>query len=183
LGEGIDIRYKNMMNSKQIFAVSLLLFVAQSSLGQEPGMSSPYSFGGACASQGVWTQTALSATQNLRKVALQLRDDPNCRAMGTSMQASIQNLESAINRASDSPARVARLSQLPQEIGALRSFLTSAPDLKQQVLRVMMDKSIESATLSAQVGQEVPGESSHCIRSIDCFAGRDRPRRWFRILR
>ncbi len=144
-----------MMNSKQIFAVSLLLFLAQSSLGQEPGMSSPYSFGGACASQGVWTQTALSATQNLRKVALQLRDDPNCRAMGTSIQASIQNLESAINRASDSPARVARLSQLPQEIGALRSFLTSAPDLKQQVLRVMMDKSIESATLSAQVGQDV----------------------------
>ncbi|MGZ3806311.1 MAG: hypothetical protein ACXVB4_19015, partial [Pseudobdellovibrionaceae bacterium] len=55
---------------------------------------------------------------------------------------------------SDTPKRATRLSQLPQEISALRTFLASAPDMKQQVLRTMMDKSIEKATLSAQVATD-----------------------------
>ncbi|HEX7673981.1 MAG TPA: hypothetical protein VF412_07415 [Bdellovibrio sp.] len=135
---------------KSTFAV-LLLLVAQGAYAQE-SMSSAYSFGGACASQGVWTQAALSATQNLRKVTLQLKDDPNCKALGASVQSSINNLESSLKSASDTPARVSRLAQLPQEITALRGFITSAPDMKQQVLKAMMDRSIESATLSAQVG-------------------------------
>ena len=117
---------------KSTFAV-LLLLVAQGAYAQE-SMSSAYSFGGACASQGVWTQAALSATQNLRKVTLQLKDDPNCKALGASVQSSINNLESSLKSASDTPARVSRLAQLPQEITALRGFITSAPDMKQQVL-------------------------------------------------
>ncbi|HEY8271845.1 MAG TPA: hypothetical protein VIG33_13220, partial [Pseudobdellovibrionaceae bacterium] len=137
---------------KLTFAVPLLMFISQASYAE--GMSSAYSFGGACASQGVWTQTALSATQNLRKVTLQLKDDANCKALGASLQASIQNIETAVQSASDTTARATRLSQLPREINALRAFLNSAPDMKQQILRTMMDKSIESATLSAQVGPE-----------------------------
>ncbi len=133
--------------------VLLTLLLVQAAQAQEGGLSSAYSFGGACSSQGAWTQTALSATQNLRKVTLQLKDDANCKALGNSVQASLQNLESAVKSASDTPSRVSRLSQLPQEISALRGFVNSAPDMKQQVLKIMMDKSIESATLSAQVDQ------------------------------
>lgn len=129
--------------------------IAQNTFASETGLSSAYSFGGACASQGIWTQSALSATQNLRKVTMQLRDDANCKSLGLSLQNAIQGLETAVQTASDSPARATRLSQLPKEISALRTFLESAPDLKQQILKVMMDKSIESATLSAQVGQDV----------------------------
>lgn len=136
------------------YVAPMILFVVQTSYAQDPGMSSSYSFGGACVSQGIWTQSALTATQNLRKVTMQLRDDPNCKSLGLSLQNSIQNLEASVQSASDNPARANRLSQLPREISALRSFLDSAPDMKQQVLRVMMDKSIESATLSAQVGQD-----------------------------
>lgn len=139
------------MASKAVAAVLILL--AQSALGQDSGMSSAYSFGGACAAQGVWTQAALSATQNLRKVTLQLKDDANCKSLGSSIQNSIANLESSIKMASDTPSRVTRLSQLPQEINALRGFANSAPDMKKDVLRLMMDRSIESATLSAQVDQ------------------------------
>ncbi len=137
---------------KKVCTLIVTMSIASAAFGQD-GMSSAYSFGGACASQGVWTQTALSATQNLRKVTMQLKDDPNCKALGVSVQAALQNLETTVKDASDTPQRASRLSQLPQEISALRSFLTAAPDMKQQILRTMMDRSIESATLSAQVDE------------------------------
>ncbi|MGZ3743940.1 MAG: hypothetical protein ACXWRA_08810, partial [Pseudobdellovibrionaceae bacterium] len=139
---------------KMTLAILLVAIFSHISYAQDSGMASPYSFGGACASQGVWTQTALSATQNLRKITFQLKDDPNCKALGTSLQASIKSIEDAVQAASDTPKRATRLSQLPQEISALRTFLASAPDMKQQVLRTMMDKSIEKATLSAQVATD-----------------------------
>lgn len=135
--------------------IPLIMLISFRSFAQDSGMSSPYSFGGACASQGVWTQSALSATQNLRKVTMQLKDDANCKALGASLQAAIQNIETAVQSASDTPKRATRLSQLPQEISALRTFLFSAPDMKQQILRTMMDKSVEGATLSAQVGTDI----------------------------
>ncbi|WP_413584359.1 hypothetical protein [Bdellovibrio sp. HCB274] len=138
---------------KTVASVLLLIGLSPAVHAQEGGIASAYSFGGACASQGVWTQSALSATQNLRKVTLQLKDDPNCKALGNSVQSAIATLEDTVRGASDTPARVSRLSQLPQEINALRTFLNSAPDMKQQILRTMMDRSIESATLGAQVDQ------------------------------
>ncbi|WP_413574722.1 hypothetical protein ACLVWU_10875 [Bdellovibrio sp. HCB290] len=139
---------------KTVASVLFILSLGPIAHAQDGGMASAYSFGGACAAQGIWTQSALSATQNLRKVTLQLKDDPNCKALGNSVQSAIQNMENSIQGASDTPSRVSRLSQLPQEINALRSFLNSAPDMKQQILRTMMDRSIESATLGAQVSQD-----------------------------
>lgn len=135
-------------------ALLVLLCITPGAYAHESEMSSAYSFGGACASQGVWTQSALSATQNLRKVTLQLKDDANCKALGVSLEAAIQNLESSLKSASDTPARVNRLSQIPREVNALRTFLASAPEMKQQILKVMMDRSIEGATLSAQVSRD-----------------------------
>lgn len=152
----LDANYRETF-MKFKFVLSLSLFMSQQVMAADGGMSSPYSFGGACSSQGVWTQTALSGTQNLRRVTMQLRDDANCRALGSSIQSSIDHLEKSIKAASDGSARATRLSQLPQEIQALSTFVNSAPDMKKQILRLMMDKSIESATLSAQVGQEEAG--------------------------
>ncbi|WP_413581772.1 hypothetical protein [Bdellovibrio sp. HCB288] len=158
---------------KPVASVLLILSFSPALFAQEGGIASAYSFGGACASQGVWTQSALSATQNLRKVTLQLKDDPNCKALGNSVQSAITSLENAVQGASDTPARVSRLSQLPQEINALRTFLNSAPDMKQQILRTMMDKSIESATLGAQVGQSQSNMAvSDVSQSIGDFGSR-----------
>ncbi|MEK2688480.1 hypothetical protein [Bdellovibrio sp. GT3] len=158
---------------KTVASVLLILSFSPALFAQEGGIASAYSFGGACASQGVWTQSALSATQNLRKVTLQLKDDPNCKALGNSVQSAITSLENAVQGASDTPARVSRLSQLPQEINALRTFLNSAPDMKQQILRTMMDKSIESATLGAQVGQSQSNMAvSDVSQSIGDFGSR-----------
>ncbi|MBO9668475.1 MAG: hypothetical protein J7501_16885, partial [Bdellovibrio sp.] len=153
-------------------ALLLIAALATTAHAQESGLGSAYSFGGACASQGVWTQSALSATQNLRQITLQLKDDANCKALGNSIQAAVLNIEKTVKGASDTSARASRLSQLPQELNALRSFLTSAPDMKQQILRTMMNKSIESATLSAQVDQETTAQSGQIASDIGDFGTR-----------
>lgn len=69
------------------------------------------------------------------------------------MQASFANLESSIQSASDSPARTNRLAELPKEIAALQTLIndTGDEDTKGQLKRLVMDRSIEQATLSAQV--------------------------------
>jgi len=131
----------------------LLLMVSNLALAQDPGATgSPYSFGGSCGSQGVWTQNALAATQNLRKITLQLRDDANCKNLGVATQTALDELQGQLKNVSDSPQRSTRLSQIPAEIEALRTFATSNPEMKTRVMKMMMSRSIEGATLSAQVG-------------------------------
>ncbi|WP_347357287.1 hypothetical protein [Bdellovibrio sp.] len=140
---------------KKAFISAILVSSSLSAQAQEAsGLSSAYAFGGACASQGVWTQNALSATQNLRKITLQLKDDPNCQALGNATRAAIDELQGQVRNVSDSPKRSARLSQIPAEIEALRTFATSSPEMKNQVMKLMMNRSIEGATLSAQVGAD-----------------------------
>lgn len=141
------------MATKRILVTISGVLLALNAQASETGMSSAYSFGGACASQGVWTQTALASTQELRRITLQLRDDPNCKALGTAVQNAVASLEDQVKAISDTPQRASRLSQLPNEISALRNFLVSSPDMKNQVLQLMMNRSIESATLGAQVQQ------------------------------
>lgn len=128
-----------------------LVMTSLQAFSQENPMGSSYAFSGACSSQGSWTQSALASTQNLRKVTLQLKDDANCKALGTSVQAAIGDLESQIKTASDTPRRASRLAQIPQEIGALRDFATGSSEMRSKVLGLMMDRSMEGATLSAQV--------------------------------
>lgn len=124
------------------------------------GITSAYSFGGACASQGMWTQEALSATQNLRKITLQLKDDPNCQALGKSTLSALDEIQSQIKVAADSPKRSTRLSQIPTEIEALRIFGTTNTEMRSQVMQMMMNRSIEGATLSAQVGADASSSAN-----------------------
>lgn len=138
----------------------ILLTMSPPTWGQEnDNATSAYSFGGSCASQGVWTQNALSATQNLRKVALQLKNDPNCTGLSTSLQTAFANLENNIKDASDTDQRTTRLSQIPAELSALTSFAEQSPKSRQKVLKLMMDRSTEGAILSAGVEQDTPGKT------------------------
>lgn len=148
-------------------AFLLLLSIAPTSYAQESVMSSSYSFGGACASQGAWTQTALSATQNLRKITHQLKDDPNCKALGASLESSFQNLETTAKTAADTPSRINRMSLIQREIDALRALSASNPEMKDSVSRLIMDRSIEGATLSAQVGKDLGNLSTLPGGSLD----------------
>ena len=137
--------------------ISILMLTASTALGQDGG-ASPYAFGGACSSQGVWTANALQSTQNLRKITLSLRDDANCKAIGASMQNTLAALESQMEKANagQEPARTRRLSQIPNEIAALRAYAVSSPDSKSQVMGMLMNRAVEGASLSAVVGSAAP---------------------------
>lgn len=146
---------KKSSSFKALSAVILIVLTIPSlSWGEmNDNINSPYSFGGACGSQGAWTQNALAATQSLRKITLKLKNDSNCTSLGTSLQAALLNLESNV-QSSASDKKSARLSQIPQELSALRNFAADSPQNQKNVLKLMMDTSIEGATLSAQVNQE-----------------------------
>lgn len=135
-----------------------LILTASSAMAQDSGSSSPYAFGGACSSQGVWTANALQSTQSLRKITLALKDDPNCQALGTSMQNALANLESQLERsnAGQEPARTRRLSQIPNEIAALRTYYSSNSSMKSQVMALLMNRAVEGAALSATIGSSAP---------------------------
>jgi hypothetical protein len=143
---------------KLTYVALVLSALSQPIFAQDAGMSSPYAFGGSCSSQGVWTQNALTATQSLRKITLQLKDDPNCKALGNNLQAALSSLEENMKNLEDNmktpegtSQKPARISQIPQELNALRTFATGTPEVQRQVLKLMMDRSIEGATLSASV--------------------------------
>jgi hypothetical protein len=115
-------------------------------------MSRPYFFSGPCTSQGMWTQQALNMTQRIREVTQQLRDDPNCKAAASGLQSmlgkvseSLGELESAAPGGTSSS-----LTSLPQEISALRTFMSEKSGPKQGILRTMMKKAVEYSTLTAQ---------------------------------
>jgi hypothetical protein len=99
----------------------------------DSGLTSSYSFGGACGSQGTWTQNALSSTQALRKITLKLKNDANCTSLGSNLEAALAKLENNIE-ASDNDKRATRLSQIPEELSALRNFAASSPSQKKDVL-------------------------------------------------
>ncbi len=139
-----------------------LILSATTAAAQDASLSSSYAFGGACSSQGLWTQNALSATQNLRKITLQLRDDPNCQALGKTMETAFGNLEQQLQNANvgQSSETRRRLQDLPREIGALRNYVSAPGADRSQIMQLMMNRAVEGASLSAQVGGNTPNEAS-----------------------
>jgi hypothetical protein len=116
---------------------------------------SPYAFGGSCSSQGAWTANALSSTQELRRITNALHDDPNCKALGKGMQTALTNLEAEVQKANaELPAEnTRRLSQIPNEIAALRSYYGSTKEdkVRTKITGMLMKRSLEGASLSAAI--------------------------------
>lgn len=128
---------------------------------QEPEIARPYFFSGPCASQGAWTQQALGLTQRIREVALQLKNDENCQAASKSMQSLLAQTQARLQEAEAAGAgngssAISRMSALPQEIGALRTFMSDGvkSGARQGILRTMMKKAVEYSTLTAQTGSD-----------------------------
>jgi hypothetical protein len=137
-------------------SLALMLALSMTAIAQDgdQNLDSAYSFGGSCSSQGAWTQTALTTTQNLRRITLKLKNDPNCTSLGTNMQNALSALEGSVRSASDTDRKTQRMSQIPGELSALRAFAVSSPDQKKNIMKLMMDRSIEGATLSATVSDQ-----------------------------
>lgn len=124
--------------------VSLLSSSAHAQNSGETGSSgtssSPYRFGsgGACGSQGLWTTNALSQTQAIREAISQLRDSPECTAMGKTINDTLAKVDLDIRAAESAGQSVARMSAIPHELSALRNFIRDSAFDRTSVLRSMM---------------------------------------------
>lgn len=107
--------------------------------------ASPYSFTGTCASQGTWTQQALSQAQQLRGFITQIKDDPNCSRLSTEVSTLIKNLEES----KTAESKASHITTIPFEIQALRAFGAGDGNFRQQVLRSMMMKTLEAGRVTA----------------------------------
>lgn len=107
----------------------------------------PYRFGGACGSQGSWTQQALQRTAQLRAVISDLRDDPNCTALKTQMQNSLAGVAASLETLNTESDAAQSASQLPAEIGALRTFLAGNQEFRGPVIHQMFSKMVQKATV------------------------------------
>lgn len=119
--------------------------------------SSPYSFGGACGSQGVWTQQALSQAQRIAEVARNLKDDPNCKALGTSMQTALDEIQRTLGHIHnpDNPMHqdTVRMQSIPRELDALTATINSpnAPAaLNEPTTILAMNRAVEGAIISSK---------------------------------
>lgn len=153
------------------WSFALCTLIGLNAWGQS-GNGSAYSFGGACSSQGTWTQSALQATQSLRKITNQLKNDENCNVLGKSMAKAIEEMNASLKEADEAPTRVKKMSEIPREISALQSVSGSTPGLEKTLTQLMMDKAIEGAAISAEVGSPIGKNPLEMVGAFSDFGDR-----------
>jgi hypothetical protein len=137
------------LSERQTKVLSLSLWLGMSLVskitwGQEAlGNSvSVYSIQGACASQGQFSANALELTKKIRDVVTSLKDNPSCKALAESTEASIKSLETAFQTMNSEKEKMGNLENLgnaDQEISTLRTFVNSSPVMKSSVIdRLLM---------------------------------------------
>lgn len=108
-----------------------------------------YSFGGGCSSLGSWTQAALVQTENLIKITQTLRDVPACKGIET-IVPKVEAAQAALKLDEKDAKRADRIETIPNEIAALRNFAVASPDLKDQVMKLLMSRTLEGAALATE---------------------------------
>jgi hypothetical protein len=109
---------------------------------------STYTFsGGSCESQGSWTAEALSATQSLVGITNQLQQDENCGQLSKTLQSHFTEIRQKLDSLKIEQEKVDQVSNLKNEILSLRDFL-NYPNVKENVLSLILNKTIDAATLS-----------------------------------
>lgn len=110
----------------------------------------PYLFSGPCSSQGSWTQDALVQTNRLREITLQLRDDPNCKVLGDSLQRSFTQIYSDLdNMQKGMGGNEVKASNLSKEIRALRETGVNNPILQKILNSNMLTKMFNFALIKS----------------------------------
>ncbi len=133
------------------FAVVMVL-----TMGAPNAKAGVYSFGGACASLGSWSQAALTQTQTIIQVVETLKDDPNCKGI-ESIIPKIRMAQEELDGAPGESQRTDRIESIPTEVSALRNFAVSSPELKDDVLSLLASRTMEGASLAAEAGPGVAG--------------------------
>lgn len=108
--------------------------------------ASNYQFGGACGTQGSWTAAALSRTAELRGYLEKLKDDPNCKSLPATLGKSFADIDLQLASVQKSGGD-GELTELPKEIGALRTFGAIDSNFKGAVADAMTSKLVRQAVV------------------------------------
>jgi hypothetical protein len=147
----------------------LLLSVSPLAYGQE-GLDmanmNTYSFGGACSSQGSWTQDALAGTRSLVVIAEQLKNDPHCGNLAKALNTHLASLKADVGTIAADSTSATKLSSLKEETLALRKFISGNALMKKNVLRLILDNTVESAITSTNIDQNALGLNAQSLMSV-----------------
>lgn len=130
--------------------MSFISVVYAQDMESSPQSNKPYLFSGPCSSQGSWTQDALVQTNRLREITLQLRDDPNCKVLGDSLQRSFTQIYSDLdNMQKGMNGNEVKASNLGKEIRALRETGVNNPILQKVLNSNMLTKLFDYALIKS----------------------------------
>ncbi len=113
-----------------------------------------YSFSSPCLSQGSWTQAALSQTQQLRQITLQLKNDPSCQSIGQALQGKIAQMQEGLEQAKANQEKSSTLSSLPKEIAALSATVATGGFLRQVLTPTLFGSLMKFSTEKTKVDGE-----------------------------
>lgn len=157
------------------FAINALLMTtvmmassAQVAYAQGMEAVDPYAFQSACAGQGLWTDTALAGARKIEGIVRNLKDDPNCTGLGTTLRELVQKTnEFYANKPINDKAN--QLSNLPEEMRALRGLVSSSRVMQNDIFKLLMQRGIQGAVLAAEVGANPLGsvDGQNIIPLID----------------
>lgn len=139
--------------------ISLLSAIAwgQQSLGNS---ASIYSIQGACASQGQYSANALDLTKKIRDVITSLKDNPSCKALADTTEASLKSLEITLQEMQTQKANLGadeNIGASSSEISTLRTFVDSSPIMKPSIIDRLLQSTLANNRLKtvASGGEDI----------------------------
>lgn len=115
-----------------------------------PAYAGDYSFGGACPSQGAWTQMALSQAQSIAGIVQQLKNNPKCKGI-ESLFADLSQASSLMKSSENEVVQNNRLEALPAEMSALSSSMIENGNVDKNVSSMLLNRTIESAGIASNL--------------------------------
>lgn len=180
------------MSSKLLMSTSLkvgfifcLLANSTSALAQSDGGVNPYQFGGRCASQGEWTNQALSSLQEISSILTSIKDDPKCRSMSERFQQALPQIRSQIDAIRTTQESVGTrpqnlmtdmmvLNDLNRQAGGSRNGLGVTLNTGQLLLEKSVQYAASAAENAVRMTPSTPSAQDRQagIRAfVDLFAG------------
>lgn len=149
-------------------ALIIFAFAASPAFAQQAGeLSSPYSFGGACQSQGMWTIDASRALDQVRDVALKMKADPNCGALSSRLEEFYKTLKEQNKEVAGSATVANRLSSFRSEIESIVKYARSGRYTQSKIQEALAQKSIDAALMTAEARKSTTDASN----AIDAVSG------------
>ncbi|MFZ4403560.1 MAG: hypothetical protein ACOYOK_05600 [Pseudobdellovibrionaceae bacterium] len=127
--------YMGLIYSK---VVAIIFFIG---CAKAMAFQSAYSFGGACQSQGSWTQSVLAQSEVIKNVIENLRDNPDCTDLINKTLSYLSEIKN--NPALNNNPGSASFSELAAEVSGLGGVLKNTPFKQSTIANAMITKSAD----------------------------------------